>query len=198
MANPPRADRSDALPPPVGATLQRLRLARKMTLEQLSRAAGVSKSMLSEIERDRANPTIAVAWRLANALGLELNQLFAPGRRERETVRVLGRHEMPSLTGNDERHVLKILGPMELAGRFEWYDLAFAPGGVLKSEGHDPGTMEHLTVLSGTMEVTVGETTKRVRSGETARYPADHVHVIANPAGAGAHGLLVVVHGTRM
>lgn len=198
MANRPVTHRASAVPPPVGATLQRLRLARKMTLEQLSRAAGVSKSMLSEIERDRANPTIAVAWRLANALGIELNQLFAPSRRERESVRVLGRHEMPSLTGNDERHVLKILGPMELAGRFEWYDLTLTAGGTLKSEGHDPGTMEHLTVLGGTMEVSVGETTRRVRAGETARYPADHVHAIANPSTVGAHGLLVVVHGAQL
>jgi len=195
MANRPAATRSASVPPRVGETLQRLRLARKLTLEQLSRAAGVSKSMLSEIERDKANPTIAVAWRLANALGLGLNQLFAPGQREHETVRVLGRHELPSLTGNDEQHVLKILGPMELAGRFEWYDLALAPSGALKSEGHDPGTMEHLTVLSGAMEVAVGATSKRVRSGETARYPADHTHAISNPGSTAAHGLLVVVHG---
>lgn len=195
MANRSVTSGAGSVPPPVGATLQRLRLARKMTLDQLSRAAGVSKSMLSEIERDKANPTIAVAWRLANALGIELNQLFAPSQRERETVRVLGRHEMPSLTGNDERHVLKILGPMELAGRFEWYDLTLTAGGTLKSEGHDPGTMEHLTVLGGTMDVTVGETTRRVRAGETARYPADRLHTIANPASVGSHGLLVVVHG---
>ena len=58
-------------PPEVGATLQKMRLERNLTLEDLSRAAGVSKSMLSQIEREKANPTIAVAWRLANALGLE-------------------------------------------------------------------------------------------------------------------------------
>jgi transcriptional regulator with XRE-family HTH domain len=104
MANRPAAsERAASLPPPVGATLQRLRLARKMTLEQLSRAAGVSKSMLSEIERDKANPTIAVAWRLANALGLELNQLFAPSQRERETVRVLGRARYVQRTPNGTR-----------------------------------------------------------------------------------------------
>ena len=56
-------------PPEVGATLQRMRLERGLTLEDLSRTAGVSKSMLSQIEREKANPTIAVAWRLANALG---------------------------------------------------------------------------------------------------------------------------------
>ena len=59
-----------AAPPEVGATLQRLRLARGLTLEDLSRIAGVSKSMLSQIEREKANPTIAITWRLANALGV--------------------------------------------------------------------------------------------------------------------------------
>lgn len=50
-----------ATPPRVGEQIQRLRNERKLTLDDLSRAAGVSKSMLSEIERDKANPTIAVA-----------------------------------------------------------------------------------------------------------------------------------------
>ena len=49
-------------PPEVGATLQRLRLARGLTLEDLSRIAGVSKSMLSQIEREKANPTIATIF----------------------------------------------------------------------------------------------------------------------------------------
>lgn len=184
-----------AAPPKVGATLHRLRVARRMTLEELARIAGVSKSMLSEIERDKANPTIAMAWRLANALGLSLNQLFAPGGRDAETVRVLGRHEVPTLGGSGDSHVLKILGPMELAGRFEWYDLALAPGGRLDSEGHDPGTIEHLTVRSGAMDVTVADVSRHVRAGETARYPADRAHAIGNAGATAAHALLVVVHG---
>ena len=184
-------------PPKVGESLHRLRVARKMTLEELARIAGVSKSMLSEIERDKANPTIAMAWRLANALGLTLNQLFAPGGRDAEIVRIVGRHETPTLGDSGDSHVLRILGPMDLAGRFEWYDLALRPGGVLESEGHDPGTMEHLSVLAGAVDVTSAGVKRRVRAGETARYGADASHVIANPGQAAAHALLVVIHGGR-
>ena len=67
-----------------------------MTLDDLSRAAGVSKSMLSEIERDKANPTIAVAWRLTNALGVSLDSLFAP-QKAPEAIAVSGPHEIPDL-----------------------------------------------------------------------------------------------------
>ncbi len=188
--HPPRT-----APPRIGETLQRLRIERKLTLDQLSRVAGVSKSMLSEIERDKANPTIAVAWRLSNALGLDLEQLFESGPRQEETVRILRTHETPSLTGADQKHVLKILGPMELAGRFEWYDLGLALEGALNSEGHDPGTREHLTMLHGTVEVTAADMTRKVAPGETARYPADRKHRIRNVGRTAARGLLVVVHG---
>lgn len=181
-------------PPEVGATLQRLRLARGLTLEDLSRIAGVSKSMLSQIEREKANPTIAITWRLANALGVAIGELLSSETREIETIRVLEAHETPTLPGTHAGYVLRILGPMDLAGKYEWYELTLAPGGELGSQAHDPGTSEHLTVLHGSLEVEVGVTRKKVKLGGTARYPADQDHVIRNAGKTEAKALLVVVH----
>ena len=81
-------------PPEVGATLQRLRLARGLTLEDLSRIAGVSKSMLSQIEREKANPTIAITWRLANALGVEIGELLSSEVRAVDLIRVVDAHDL--------------------------------------------------------------------------------------------------------
>ncbi len=181
-------------PPEVGATLQRLRLARGLTLEDLSRIAGVSKSMLSQIEREKANPTIAITWRLANALGVGIGELLDTEVREVETIRVLEAHETPTLPGNHAGYVLRILGPMEMAGKYEWYELTLAPGGELASQPHDPGTTEHLTVLHGALELEVGASRKKIKLGGTARYPADQQHAIRNPGKSEAKALLVVVH----
>jgi XRE family transcriptional regulator, regulator of sulfur utilization len=181
-------------PPEVGATLQRMRLERGLTLEDLSRIAGVSKSMLSQIEREKANPTIAITWRLANALGVGIGQLLSAEPRDVDTIRVLEAHETPTLPGNHAGYVLRILGPMELAGKYEWYELTLAPGGELASQAHDPGTNEHLTVLHGTLEIEVGSSVRKVKIGGTARYPADQNHVIRNVGKTEAKGLLVVVH----
>ena len=181
-------------PPEVGATLQRLRLARGLTLEDLSRIAGVSKSMLSQIEREKANPTIAITWRLANALGVQIGELLSSETRPVETIRVLEAHETPTLPGNHAGYVLRILGPMDLAGKYEWYELTLAAGGELASQAHDPGTSEHMTVLHGTMELEVGADKKKIKMGGTARYPADQNHVIRNAGKTEAKALLVVVH----
>src|SRR5476649_1040990 len=158
-------------PPEVGAALQRLRLERGLTLEDLSRIAGVSKSMLSQIEREKANPTIAITWRLANALGVQIGELLAGVEKATEAIRVLDAHETPTLPGHHAGYVLRILGPMELAGKYEWYELTLAPGGELVSQPHDPGATEHLTLLHGAVEVEVGAHKKKVKLGATARYP---------------------------
>ena len=181
-------------PPEVGATLQKMRLARALTLEDLSRAAGVSKSMLSQIEREKANPTIAVAWRLANALGVSIGELLTSENQDVETIHVLEAHELPTLPGDHAGYMLRILGPMELAGKFEWYELTLAPNGVLASNPHDPGMTEHLTLLQGTMELEVDGEKKKLKTGATARYQADRKHAIRNPGKTEAKALLVVIH----
>ncbi|MCR9116853.1 MAG: helix-turn-helix domain-containing protein, partial [bacterium] len=52
-----------------------LRKSRGWTLEQLSSLSGVSRSMLSQIERGSANPTLGVAWRIASAFSMTLADL---------------------------------------------------------------------------------------------------------------------------
>ncbi|AUT72932.1 MULTISPECIES: helix-turn-helix domain-containing protein [Paraburkholderia] len=188
------AAQSVAAPPRVGEQIQRLRSERKMTLDDLSRAAGVSKSMLSEIERDKANPTIAVAWRLTNALGVSLDSLFAP-QKAPEPVAVSGPHEIPTLSGHDARYQLRVWGPIELAGKFEWYELTLQAGGALVSSAHEPGTREHLTVLHGSIDIEAAGTTKRLKTADTARYVADEPHAIRNAGKGEAKALLVVIHG---
>ncbi|HYD95435.1 MAG TPA: XRE family transcriptional regulator [Noviherbaspirillum sp.] len=181
-------------PPEVGAMLQKIRLKRGLTLEDLSRAAGVSKSMLSQIEREKANPTIAVAWRLANALGVGIEELLTGEKKEAELIHVLEPHETPTLPGNHAGYVLRILGPMELAGKYEWYELTLAPEGALVSNPHDPGTMEYVTLLHGAAEVEVDGVTKKLKAGGSARYQADRNHAIRNIGKTEAKALLVVTH----
>jgi len=194
---PRRSAPAPSEPPAVGATLARLRQAHGLSLDELSRRAGVSKSMLSQIERSQANPTVAVVWRLANALGVALSELLGtPAAPAAPAVSVVAAHATPSLRSPDGLCELRILGPIELAGQFEWYELQVRPGGALVSQPHERGSREHLSVLAGTLEVTAGEEHARLKAGETARYAVDVAHAIRNPARTPATALLVVMHTT--
>ena len=166
-----------------------------MSLDELSRLAGVSKSMLSQIERNQANPTVAVVWRLANALGVPLGQLLDGERPALPSITTVAGHATPSLRSPDGKCELRILGPIELAGHFEWYELTVQPGGRLESEAHEPGSREHLTVLGdGTLEVRSGIEVSTLQANETARYVVDVAHSISNPGQSVVRALMVVVH----
>ncbi len=184
-----------AEPPRVGDTLAALRQARALSLDELSRLAGVSKSMLSQIERAQANPTVAVVWRLANALGVPLADLLhqAPAP-QAPAIALIPAHATPALRSPDGLCELRILGPIELAGQFEWYALTVQPGGALESQAHEAGTREHLTVHSGALQVQAGDVQQKLQSGETARYAVDCQHSIRNPGKSVANAWLVVVH----
>ena len=183
-------------PPQVGAALAALREQRGLSLDEVSRQAGVSKSMLSQIERGQANPTVAVVWRLATALGVAVGDLLGEARPAAPLLTTVPAHATPSLASPDGKCELRILGPIDLAGRFEWYQLSVQPGGALDSRAHEPGSREHLTVHVGTLEVHAGAESTRLRPGETARYAVDVPHRIHNPGKIAAQALLVVIHAT--
>ncbi len=190
----PLADQPAAIGPPViGARLQALRQSRKLSLDELSRRAGVSKSMLSQVERNQANPTIAVLWRLANALEVHLADfLLVAMATTPQPIVLVGDHAVPVIRSPDGKCELKILGPIELAGRLEWYRLTIQPGGTLVSAPHEHGAKEHLSVLAGQVMVQSAEAEQKVRPGETARYPVDVQHALTNPGKGVATALLVV------
>lgn len=187
-------------PPKVGATLQALRQSQGLSLDELSRRAGVSKSMLSQIERNQANPTVAVVWRLANALRVELSELLGGERAAAPAIETVAAHATPGMSSPDGLFQLRILGPIDLAGQFEWYQLTVQPGGALESAAHEPGSREHLSVLSGSLRVEAGGSSRTLSAGETARYAVDGPHAIRHLAALGdaqaepAVALLVVLH----
>lgn len=179
-------------PPNVGEFVRKLRRSRGLTLEELAERSGVSKSMVSQIERNKTNPTLATVWRLCESLGVSVDAIF--GQEEDPPVLdVLPGHATPSIRSADGKCELRILGPLDLGGMVEWYEVRAEPGAVLVSDPHDPGTTEHLTVLEGSLTVEVGSQKNEIAKDETVRYRADQQHAIRNETNLPSRALLVVV-----
>ena len=63
-----------ALSGQLGRTVMKLRKAHSMSLSELSEQSGVAKSIISQIERNETNPTLATIWRLAQALDVSIDR----------------------------------------------------------------------------------------------------------------------------
>lgn len=184
---------SEREPPSVASTIRRLRKSRHLSLEMLAQMSGVSRSMLSQIERDATNPTVATLWRITTALGVSIGEVMGTQPHGGD-VDVVPGHALPLIGSADGRLTLRVLGPMSTAGSHEWYELSAEPKGRLESKPHAPGTSEHIFVTAGTLTVTSGDMRREVAAGELVRYNADVPHSIANTGTEPATAWLTVLH----
>jgi transcriptional regulator with XRE-family HTH domain len=154
--------------------------------------SGVSRSMVSQIERGTSSPTVATLWNLTQALGVDFAGLLDTGQ-SGEAIEVLSAAATPAIESQGSGCRIRILSPPEAAGDHEVYELDFAAGGSLVSEPHGAGAREHLTVISGSVTVQSGEAVRELSAGDTARYSADQPHAI-RAGDAPARAFLIVQH----
>ena len=188
------ADGDEAIGRMLCDRVRELRRKKGWTLEQTSAACGVSRSMLSEIERGRANPTLAVAFRIAQAFGMSLADLVeAPAVGSR--IDVIRADDRTYQYRSDRNCRIRTLSPLHLEKSVEYYEVSLRPGGALRSLPHFEGARELLTVRDGTVKVTSGEDIEELTAGDSAHYPADVAHSIENVGGEEAVIYLVVTYG---
>ncbi|MDX1739393.1 MAG: XRE family transcriptional regulator [Alphaproteobacteria bacterium] len=156
------------------------RKAKGLSLEALAKLSGVSKSMLSQIERGGSSPTVASMWNIARALNLDLGDLLEDNAQTEDNnfFEILREGQIPVITGTGEGCLIRILSEPKDVGISEVYELRFEAGGTLKSDSHRSGCVEHLMILDGSVEVTSGDKTIELEAGDTARYRADLPHSI--------------------
>lgn len=149
------------------------------TLEGLSTACGVSRSMLSQIERGEANPTLAVAFRIAQAFGMTLGELVESPHLT-SNIDVIRETDKTYHYRSDRYCRIRTLSPLHLEKDVEFYEVQLRPGGKLKSSPHFEGTREFLTIQSGRVRLTSGEDESELGPGDSAHYRADVPHTIEN------------------
>ncbi len=163
--------------PQVGKTIQRLRQAYNLSLGDLAEQSGVSKSIISQIERNEANPTLSTIWRLSQALDTTVEDVLKPDH-DQNFMEGLAENTTPVIKSEDGLCTLRIHGPIDTVSWLQWYALEAEPGGVLESSPHPPGTLEHLTITQGTLKITVHGEERLGSAGETVRYRGDLPHRI--------------------
>tara|TARA_B100000900_G_scaffold127796_1_gene107986 strand:- start:4657 stop:5238 length:582 start_codon:yes stop_codon:yes gene_type:complete len=174
----------------LGNRLSSLRKRKNMTLDDLSAKSGVSKSILSQIERDLSNPTVATISRISNALDEKLSDFFLKIEVEEENL-VESPKETPSITSKDGLCELNILGAGETVNWLQWYILEMKPKGTLESRSHGPKTFENLTVIDGQIEISCGESKEKLSKGDTFRFQSNKNHTIKNTSKQKAQVLMV-------
>ena len=178
--------------PAIGANLHKERRRRQLSLAELAASSGISKAMLSQIESDKVNPTIATMWKIAHALNIELEALITGengGKRKFEVVR---KADIISLSTDRSGAVFHVLSPSSMAEDLELYRLEMESGCVHRSQAHARGTEEFLNLLEGRVKVSAGELSATLEKGDFIMFQSDVDHAIETLSESKAELFMVV------
>ena len=167
-----------------------------MTLEGLAERAGVSRAMISKVERGEKNPTLVVAAKVAEGLGVTISELL--GVKERREIVVIPRERRMTMRDPESGFERQLLSPT-FGGRGVEFVRNVVPHGSTSGEfpPHRRGVEEYVVVEKGRLRTFVGDEEHLLEAGDALYFEADVSHRFDN-AGDGecSYYLVIVSKGT--
>jgi transcriptional regulator with XRE-family HTH domain len=176
----------------LGGRVRELRRGRGLTLEELAERSGVSRAMISKVERGEKNPTLVVAAKLAEGLGITLSE-FA-GTEERREVVVIPREGRMVMRDPETGFERQLLSP-SFGGRGVEFVRNVIPEGSTSGEflPHRRGVEEYIAVEQGSLRAFIGGEEHSLGEGDALYFEADVSHQFDNAGDGECSYYLVVV-----
>jgi transcriptional regulator with XRE-family HTH domain len=180
----------------LGARMKDLRRERGLTLEELAEHSGVSRAMISKVERGEKNPTLVVAAKVAEGLGVTLSEIL--GVEERREVVVVPRERRMIMRDPETGFERQLLSPT-FAGRGVEFVRNVVPDGSTSGEfpPHRRGVEEYVVVEKGRLKAVIGGEEHLLEEGDALYFEADASHRFDNAGdGTCSYYLVIVSKGT--
>lgn len=172
-----------------GIRLRREQLA--LSAAELAERSGVSRAMISKIERRAVSPTAALLGRLCNGLGITLSSLIA-GAERAPSAPIARARDQPSWRDPDTRLRRTLVSPLNTGARTEIARLELPSGAEVKYDAQRHAYDQHLLVLQGQLTLIAEQEEFRLNAGDCMRTRVDVANTFAN-RGRGVCKYLVVI-----
>lgn len=181
----------------IGARLNALRAERSLTLDQLAELSGVSRAMISRVERGEASPTAALLARLCSALGVSLSVFFASAGKEASPL--ARRADQPVWRDPESGYLRRVVSPSRPGARVDVVEVEFPAGAEVRFPGQQASRnqSQHVWLFEGEMELCVGETVHRLSAGDCLFMNVGDVHGFRNPTDQPARYAVIIDLGPR-
>ncbi len=163
------------IPTYLAENLRQLRVARRLTQQQVAKLSGVPRPTWATLESGSANPTLSVLIQVAAALQVSIEELIGPPR---STGKLYSARAIR--TRRKGSALLRSLLPEPIPG-LEIDRIELPRGGHMTGVPHTQGTREYLTCETGTIELTAGGDTWRLTPGDVVAFRGDQRHSYRNP-----------------
>ena len=180
----------------IAARVRELRAVQDLSLDLLARKSGVSRSMISLIERGETSPTAVVLEKLATGLGVVLASLFdAPAAAERAPGGpVARRDDQPLWRDPASGYLRRNVSPPGVPQPMQIVEVHFPPGKRVAFEtgARDVHVHQQVWLLEGAMDITLGRERHRLRAGDCLAMQLDRPTMFHNPTRRPARYAVVI------
>lgn len=161
----------------IGQNLRQLRSSQQLTLDDVAKKTGISKGMLSQIEKGTTNPTINTIWKISEGLHIPYTALIGP--QTLPTCEVISKKE--AIFQEDEAKKYRIFNyyQQDATRNFEFFEMELDPGHHYDSIGHYASS-EYVFVIEGVLTLTIGEQTLTVCKEDATHFVATQAHRYEN------------------
>ena len=170
-------DKVDYLSHNIAINLKRIRKAKGMSLDVVAEQTGVSKSMLSTIEKGEANPSIGVLGKIISGLRIELQDLTQPPQEDSYLVDI---HRLSPTKAVEGQYQVWTCFPIADNRTVEIYRIDIEPGGTYESGSHGERTKEYIAMLEGTLSVRLEDGIHVVTRDQFFRFESAQPHTYFN------------------
>jgi transcriptional regulator with XRE-family HTH domain len=179
--------------------VRKLRVLRGLNLRDAEAATGVSRSMLSKIERGAASPTATVLGKLAEGFGMSISQLLGgPGPAAKRRVIVLRKDHQALFRDPSTGFERRSLAPVRKGRAVDLVVNTLPPGGTSGTfPPHKPGVEETLAVALGQLWLFLDGRRIALEAGDSVFYRANVGHRFKNPSRTEAAVFYIVIDGTK-
>lgn len=160
----------------IGKKVQAFRIARGMTLRELADKAGITPSMLSQIERDLANPSISTLKSISKVLSIPIF-LFFKNENEDLVVRADQRKSIGIADGTDLKYELLT---SNTNGSIEFCLMRIPPQNASGDNFQNHNGEEVAYILKGEVDIIISGTTYNLTQGDSIRIPPQSEHIWKN------------------
>lgn len=165
----------------VSQNLRRIRHEKGLTLDQTAALTGVSKAMLSQIERGVSSPTIARLWQIATGLNVSFSHFVVPNQTINTQLNIPKvSHERAIDDWVNDDFYVNVLFPYEASVGFEVYELGLKEHYEHQSEAHNLGVIEHVICVTGRMAIYCDDTWHVLGEGQGIRFNGAQPHAYKN------------------
>lgn len=181
----------------IGIRIRTLRLEKGLTLDDLAAASGVSRAMISRVERAEASPTASLLARVCAALGLSLSSFFA--EEGRQVSPISRRRDQQIWRDPETGYLRRAVSPPRTDADVDIVEVEFPAGARVSFPPHaaSRGMTQHVWLFEGEMELILGEEVHRLGPGDCLYMPVGNGHVFHNPSDRPARYCVVLDCGSR-